>query len=110
MKIIYISIPITGHEDTYEQRLDEAVEYVGEKYPEYDRIITPKYLAEELNERLDPIIPTYSKYLSNDIDFLTICDAIFMCSDWCYSCGCNAEWAFARAIGLTILYQDEKEE
>ena len=110
MKIIYISLPITGHEDTYEKRLDEAVEYVGEKYPEYDRIITPKYLAEELNELLDPIIPTYSKYLSNDIDFLTICDAIFMCRDWCYSGGCNAEWAFARAIGLTILYQDEKEE
>ena len=54
MKIIYISLPISGHEDTYEQRLDEAVEYVGEKYPEYDRIIAPKYLAEELNERLDP--------------------------------------------------------
>ena len=110
MKIIYISLPITGHEDTYEQRLDEAVEYVGEKYPEYDRIITPKYLAEELNELLDPIIPTYSKYLSNDIDFLTSCDAILMCDGWVNSGGCNAEWAFARAIGLTILYQDEKEE
>ena len=110
MKIIYISLPITGHEDTYEQRLDEAVEYVKEKYTEYDRVITPKYLAEELNERRDPIIPAYKDYLSNDIDFLTICDAIFMCRDWCYSGGCNAEWAFARAIGLTILYQDEKEE
>ena len=105
MKIIYISLPITGHEDTYEKRLDEAVEYVGEKYPEYDRIITPKYLAEELNERLDPIIPTYSKYLSNDIDFLTICDAIFMCKGWRDSKGCLVEWAFAEAIGLTILYQ-----
>ena len=30
MKIIYISLPITGHEDTYEQRLDDAVEYVKE--------------------------------------------------------------------------------
>lgn len=107
MKIIYISLPITGHEDTYEQRLDEAVEYVKEMYPEYDRVITPKYLAEELNERLDPIIPTYSKYLSNDIDFLTICDAIFMCRNWYISKGCSAERAFARAIGLTILYQCE---
>ena len=105
MKIIYISIPIKGCEDTYEQRLDEAVEYVGEKYPEYDRIITPKYLAEDLNERLDPIIPTYSKYLSNDIDFLTICDAIFMCKGWRDSKGCLVEGAFAEAIGLTILYQ-----
>ena len=110
MKIIYISLPITGHEDTYERRLDEAVEYVKEKYPEYDRIITPKYVADELNERLDPIIPKYKDYLYEDIGVIKICDAIFMCRDWCYSGGCNAEWAFASAIGLTILYQDEKEE
>ena len=110
MKIIYISLPISGHEDTYEQRLDEAVEYVKEKYPEYDRVITPKYVASELNEQRDPIIPTYKEYLSADIDIMTVCDAIFMCSGWQDSKGCFAEWTFAKAIGLTILYQDEKEE
>ena len=62
MKIIYISLPITGHEDTYEQRLDEAVEYVKEKHPEYERIITPKYVADELNE-----LQEISQHLS-DVD------------------------------------------
>ena len=31
MKIIYISLPISGHEDTYEKRLDDAVEDVIER-------------------------------------------------------------------------------
>lgn len=105
MKIIYISLPITGHEDTYDKRLDEAVEYVKEMYPEYDRIITPKYVADGLNERLDPIIPAYKDYLYENIGVLTVCDAIFMCRGWSDSDGCYAEWAFADAIGLDILYQ-----
>ena len=105
MKSIYISLPISGHEDTYEQRLDEAVEYVKEKYPEYDRIITPEYVANGLNERCSPIIPSYKDYLAEDIDVLTVCDAIFMCRGWENSKGCKAELAFAEAIGLTILYQ-----
>ena len=105
MKIIYISLPITGHECTYDKRLDDAVEYVKEKYPEYDRIITPKYVADGLNERLDPITPAYKDYLDEDIGVITVCDAIFMCKGWHDSKGCFAEWSFAMAIGITILYQ-----
>ena len=105
MKSIYISLPISGHEDDYEQRLDEAVEYVKEKYPEYERIITPKDVAKELEDLYSPITPEYKEYLTWDIGMIKICDAIFMCDGWNNSGGCSAEWAFARAIGLTILYQ-----
>ena len=105
MKSIYISLPITGREDTYEQRLDDAVEYVKTNYPEYDKIITPKYVADGLNERLEPIIPAYKDYLYEDIGVLTVCDAIFMCKGWYDSDGCFAEWSFACAIGLKILYK-----
>ena len=105
MKSIYISLPISGHEDTYEQRLDDAVEYVKAKCKEYDKIITPKYVADRLNERLEPIIPAYKDYLYEDIGVLTACDAIFMCKGWYGSNGCFAEWSFAIAIGLTIFYQ-----
>ena len=44
MKRIYISIPITGQECTYEQRLDAAVEYVKKMYQKYKIIITQKRL------------------------------------------------------------------
>lgn len=105
MKSIYISLPISGHEDTYEQRLDEAVEYVKTNYPEYERIITPKEVVKELEDLYSPTNPEYKDYLTWDIGMIKICDAIFMCNCWENSKGCKAELAFAEAIGLTILYQ-----
>ena len=105
MKIIYISIPITGHEDTYEQRLDEAVEYVKKMYQDV-YIITPKEIAERL-EDYKPMKPTYKDYLLADMEAIAHCDAIFMCSGYFNSRGCFAELAFADAIGLTMLYQND---
>ena len=104
MKRIYISLPISGHEDTYEQRLDEAIEYVKTNYPEYDSIITPKEIAERL-EDYQPMKPKYKDYLLADMEAIAHCDAILMCHNWFKSKGCFAERAFAGAIGLTILYQ-----
>ena len=104
MKIIYISLPISGHEDDYEQRLDEAVEYVKTNYPEYEQIITPKEVAERL-EDYKPMKPRYKDYLLTDIEAIWHCDAIFMCRDWHLSKGCSAERAFAEAIGVDRLYQ-----
>ena len=104
MKSIYISLPISGHEDDYEHRLDEAVEYVKTNYPEYEYIITPKEIAERL-EDYQPMKPKYKDYLLADMEAIAHCDAIFMCGGWYVSKGCSAEWAFAYAIGLKILYQ-----
>ena len=103
MKSIYISLPISGHEDTYEQRLYEAVEYVKEKYPD-DYIITPKDIAERL-EDYQIMKPKYKDYLLADMEAIAHCDAIFMCRDWYLSKGCSAERAFAEAIGVDRLYQ-----
>lgn len=108
MKSIYISLPITGQEETYEARLNAAVEYVKAKYPEYEWIVTPKEVAEEL-ERYYKIgyrkTPSYKDYLLNDIEKIAHCDAIFMCCLWSQSHGCQAEYAFASAIGIEILWQ-----
>lgn len=104
MKSIYISLPITGHEDTYEQRLDAAVEYVKTNYPEYERIITPKEIAERL-ENYQPMNPKYKDYLLADMEAIAHCDAIFICKGWRDSKGCLAERAFAKAIGVKRLYQ-----
>ena len=105
MKSIYISLPITGQEETYEQRLEAAVEYVKAKYPEYERIVTPKELAEELENRHIGGVPRYRDYLLRDIIEIAFCDAIFMCCLWSQSHGCQAEYAFASAIGIEILWQ-----
>ena len=102
---IYISIPITGQEATYEQRLDAAVEYVKKMYPKYDIIITPKEVAENLEKGCHPFEPKYKDYLLADMRVISHCDAIFMCQGWSHSDGCYAEWSFAWAIGLNILYK-----
>ena len=101
---IYISLPITGHEDTYEHRLDEAVAYVKKNVPEYEYIITPKEIAERL-EDYKTMKPKYKDYLLADMEAIAHCDAIFMCLGWRNSKGCFAEFTFAIAIGLTIFYQ-----
>ena len=105
MKSIYISLPIAGHEDTYEQRLDEAVEYVKAKFPEYNRIVTPKEVAMQIEELYKPKKPKYKDYLFYDIEQLYDCDAIFMCKGWFDSKGCLVEHVFALAIGVKRLYQ-----
>ncbi|MGM9810970.1 MAG: DUF4406 domain-containing protein [Paludibacteraceae bacterium] len=109
MKSIYISLPIKGREDSYEARLNAAVAYVKEKYPEYDRIVTPKELAEAVMDSMlknGGCKPNYEDYLTADIlGIYFFCDAIFMCRLWSQSKGCQAEYAFARAIGIDILYQ-----
>lgn len=104
MKSIYISLPITGQEETYEARMNAAVAYVKARYPEYEQIVTPKEVAERL-EDCQPMKPTYIEYLLADMKEISRCDAIFMCSGWSYSKGCLAEHAFSKAIGIYIDYQ-----
>ena len=104
MKRIYISLPITGHEDTYEQRLDEAEKYVKVNLPEYKQIVTPEKVAARLEDIYFPLVPEYKDYLASDIIQLTNCHAIFLCHGWNESKGCLAEHAYADAIGLEILY------
>ena len=102
---IYISLPITGQECTYDKRLDDAVEYVKKMYPKYNIIITPKEVAENLEKWFHPFEPKYKDYLLADMRAISHCDAIFMCRGWSDNSGCYAEWSFAWAIGIKILYK-----
>lgn len=105
MKRIYISLPITGQEETYEARLNAAVAYVQAKYPEYDTIITPKGIALMLHDKWwKKDKPEYKDYLTADIIAINNCDAILLCEGWVLSKGCKAENAFALAIGIDILF------
>ena len=106
MKSIYISLPITWQESNYDERMNAALEYIKEKYTEYELIVTPKELAEDLDENWwGHGKPKYRDYLAGDIVAIKHCDAIFLCKCWEHSKGCRAEYAFADAIGLTIFYQ-----
>lgn len=107
MKSIYISLPISGQEETYEARLNAAVAYVKAKYPEYGWISTPKELADELEKYHKQVFhskPNYTDFLLEDIKAIAESDAIFMCNGWSHSKGCRAEHRFAKAIDIKIIY------
>ena len=105
MKRIYISLPITGQEDTYEARLNAAVAYVQAKYPEYDTLITAQGRALMLHDKWwKKDKPEYKDYLTADIIAINNCDAILLCEGWVLSKGCKAENSFALAIGIDILF------
>ena len=82
-----------------------VVNSTKETYPEYD-IITPKDAAKNLEQAYFPLQPKYKDYLIRDMDEIYDSDAIFMCNEWELSKGCQAERAFAEAIGINVIYQN----
>lgn len=115
MEKIYISLPISGQEKTYEQRLAAAVAFVQARLPEYG-IITPQEIAQILDDRNKRIYgrlydtailkPEYKDYLLADLYAIARCHAVFMCNGWKNSKGCLAEYHFAVATGKKIYFQD----
>lgn len=48
----------------------------------------------------------YAETLLQDLDWLKKCDAIYLLSDYQDSPGALVELAFARAIGIDVIYED----
>lgn len=95
---IYISLPISGQEDTYEQRLAVAVECVKKKFPDAE-IITPKDVKIEVDGMLETRYGTYGEYLGADIaTIIDRCDTVVFADSWEASDGCNVEFFVARTF------------
>ena len=108
MKRIYISLPITGHEDTYGQRLKEAFKWCKEKYPQ-SFVVTPKDISDRINNtRVEKGLPnpSYADYLSADLHFI-MCyvDIVVFCDGWENSRGCRIEHLVAKEFGKEIIYK-----
>lgn len=109
MKRIYVSLPITGHEDTYEERLQELVK-VAEGFArhqmlncndldEYD-IITPKDVAYGVEDRIKN--PKYTDYLLACLEAIVDCDMVILGDGWLLSKGCMIEQHFARNLDIFV--------
>lgn len=107
MKTIYISLPITGHEDTYEQRLDEAVAWCKQNVvtTKQDDVVTPMDLAFQTSTEI--FEPTYIDYLTADLRFIMEdADIVVFCEGWQDSRGCRLEHAVAQEFGKKIIYKE----
>lgn len=107
MKRIYLSLPITGHEDTYESRLQELVK-VADGFARYKKldcddfggyeIITPKDVAYCVEDRIEN--PKYTDYILACLEAIVDCDMVILGDGWLDSKGCRIEFSFATNIGI----------
>lgn len=107
MKTIYISLPISGHEDTYEERLLDAIDWCEKEHPD-TRIITPNHIASYVDRfsMLKGLNMGYADYLLSDLQFIMDdADAILMCDGWEESRGCRIEHMVAKEFGKEVIYK-----
>lgn len=90
---IYISLPITGKEDTASERFSAAEKLITDLGHES---VNPM----ELPHRHPDV---WAEYILEDLQALKECDAIYMMSGWQSSNGCWTEIYFAKGCGIKIM-------
>lgn len=93
-KKFFISIPITGQEETAKVLCKEYKKQLSEKYPTIE-FITPFEINIEKNK-------PDSYYMGRDIEKLMECDGIVSVEGWHKSRGCQVERFTANIYGLRI--------
>lgn len=100
---IYISIPITGHDEAAQRtkagQISTMLYEMG-----YLKVINPFRISDWLKASINRE-PTYEEYMQADLAALKLCDAIFMCSGWETSAGCWRERNQAINAGLEVIYE-----
>lgn len=103
---IYVSLPISGKEDSYPERLTAAVQMLSKKFPDAV-IVTPKMVEENVKAWLEHVEPTYGQYLGADIAaIIDECDAVVFDQHWERSRGCLVEFHTARIFEKRMLFMD----
>lgn len=96
MKKIYISIPITGHD---EKRVREHADLVKAALSRAGHDpVNPFEIYHGKN-------PDYADYLCEDLRALAACDAIYLCNGWQFSRGCRIEANFAQEFDKEVMYE-----
>lgn len=104
---IYVSGPITGHEDTARRRFKEAVAELLVKYSirkEDVNIIDPFWANSHVFDHFQET-PSHDDYMITSMAMLSLCDAIYMMDGWLDSEGCKEEYEYAIGHGYKIFYQ-----
>lgn len=93
---IYISIPITGHD---EKRVREHADHVKAALSRAGhKPVNPFEIYHGKN-------PDYADYLCEDLRALASCDAIYLCNGWQFSRGCRIEANFAQEFDKEVMYE-----
>lgn len=95
---VYISGPIAGDKD-YKKKFEKVEENLRDSGLE---VVNPA--------GLDYAGLNRERILNLDLEFLKLCDTIYMLKGWEKSCGACMEYGFAKGTGKAIYYQEDEEE
>lgn len=89
MTKLYVSVPYSGHEDTFPARCEAAKKKYGKDYS----VITP---ADIIKDSATP----YSQCMGKCIEVLLECDEVVFLSGWYDSKGCNLEYSACQIYNI----------
>lgn len=95
---IYLSVPITGHN---EKEVREHADLIKATLSRAGHDVVNPF------EIYAGMKPTYADYLCSDLRALADCDAIFLCKGWQFSRGCRIERTFAEEFGLQVMTEEQ---
>lgn len=113
---IYVSGPVTGHEDTAKRRFDQSpleAWKVGDKLHKTlheVEFINPYEVNQMMTYGLNKEEVTHEDYMTVSMAMLSICDSILLLDDWEDSKGCMQEYEYAKEHGYQIFYQSEPKQ
>lgn len=102
MKTIYISIPISGHDEKKQREKADRIKHLLSRkgwnaINPFDIYVGPD--------------PTYGAYLGADVRMIIDhADAIFMCSGWQESKGCRIERFVAETMGKAVRFESVEQQ
>lgn len=103
---IFISIPITGREDTLKERYENALEWISEHFEDAETVAQSnlEMLIESKKSVPDDEFPYY---MGKDIQAVLEADAILMCDGWEHSIGCLLEHRAAELFRIKIIEENK---
>ena len=90
---VYISGPITGHDD-YMERFEATEQYIKNKFGDNIEVVNPA----KVNSMLPKM--TWKQYMKICLTILPMCDYIYMMEGWEHSTGACIEYGYALASGI----------
>ena len=93
---VYISGPITGHDD-YMERFEEAEQEIRNKFGDNIEVVNPA----KVNSMLPKM--TWKQYMDICLTILPMCDYIYMMEGWEHSTGACIEYGYALASDISII-------
>lgn len=110
MKKIYISLPMSGQEDTILERYTKAEFELKNKFGDDIEIKGPYNVIDFKEPDKFEYDRDWCYYMAKDVEDLLRSDAIYLTKGWSKSKGCRVEKAISAEMEKEIIYAEDSEK